>query len=96
VDPKEEAFTVLQEFRHFGRAEFINNGQPKAAEWSYYWPFFYPNWTRGLIAYPFTEEEALLKRSQQRSDHRWEKKMIKQAKIQGTYNKPKMPGSWIH
>ena len=27
---------------------------------------------------------------------RWEKKMIKQAKMQGTYKKPKMPGTWIH
>ena len=41
-------------------------------------------------------KKALLERVQQRSDRRWNKKMIKQAKIQGTYKKPKMPGSWIH
>lgn len=98
VDPKEPAFTVLQEFRHFGRAEIID-GEPEPAEWSYYWPYIYPDWTRGLNFLSDDEEKAVLKRFQQRSDHRWKKKMINQAKMEGTYTKPKMPkmpGTWIH
>jgi len=96
VDPKEEAFTVFHEFRHFGRAEKFFKGQPVPAEWSVYWPYIYPDWTWGLSGWPIEKEKALLERVQQRSDHRWNKKMIKQAKIQGTYKKPKMPGTWIH
>jgi hypothetical protein len=96
VDPKEEAFIVLQEFRDFGRAEYLLGGEPEPAGWSSYWPFFYPDWTRGLSIWSDEEEKAFLKRIQQRSHRRWKKKMIKEAKMQGTYKKPKMPGTWIH
>ena len=92
VDPKEAAFIVLHEFRHFGQAEyhFYNDDNPLV-----YWPFIYPKWTFGLNEWAGEEYTTLLKRFQQRSDHRWQKKMIKQAKIQGTYKKPKIPGTWI-
>jgi len=96
LDPKEEAFTVVQEFRHFGRAESFVGGQPERAAWSFYWPYIYPNWTWGLKDWANRKERALLERFQQRSDCRWNKKMIKQAKMQGTYKKPKMPGTWIN
>jgi hypothetical protein len=96
VDPKEEAFTVLHEFRHFGQAENFVLHDWWSDKGTLYWPFIYPNWTRGLSVRANEEEKALLKRIQQRSDRRWEKKMIKQAKIQVTYRKPMMPGTWIH
>jgi hypothetical protein len=96
VDPEGTAFTVLQEFRNFGRAEDFIGGQMWPAGWSFDWPFFYPNWIGGLRKWPIEQEKALLERFQQRSGHRWNKKMIKQAKIQGTYKMPKMPGTWIH
>jgi hypothetical protein len=95
VDPKETAFTVLHEFRHFGQAGYFSYGQLWLAGGLIYWPFIYPKWMFGLNAWAKEEEEALLKRFQQRSEYRWQKKMIKQAKIQGTYKKPKMPGTWI-
>jgi len=92
VDPKEPAFIVLHEFRHFGQAEysFYDEYNPLV-----YWPFIYPKWTLWLKVWITEEDTTLLKRFQQRSDHRWQKKMIKQAKIQGTYKKPKIPGTWI-
>jgi hypothetical protein len=92
VDPKETAFIVLHEFRHFGQAEdsICYEYNPLV-----YWPFIYSNWTFGLNEWASETDRTLLKRFQQRSDHRWQKKMIKQAKIQGTYKKPKMPGTWI-
>jgi hypothetical protein len=91
VDPKEPAFIVLHEFRHFGQAEypFYDEYNPLV-----YWPFIYPKWTFGLNNWANKKHTTLLKRIQ-RSDHRWQKKMIKQAKIQGTYKKPKIPGTWI-
>jgi hypothetical protein len=92
VDPKETAFIVLHEFRHFGQAEysFYNEYDPRV-----YWPFIYPIWTFRLIRLPKDVRTMLSKRFQQRFDRRWQKKMIKQAKIQGTYKKPKIPGTWI-
>jgi hypothetical protein len=92
VDPKEPAFIVLHEFRHFGQAEY-----PLYDEYNplVYWPFIYPKWTFGLNKWADEGETTLLKRLQQRSDHRWQKKIIKQAKIQGTYKRPKIPGTWI-
>jgi hypothetical protein len=92
VDPKEPAFIVLHEFRHFGQAEysFYDEYNPLV-----YWPFIYPKWTLWLKVWITEEDTTLLKRFQQRSDHRWQKKIIKQAKIQGTYKKPKIPGTWI-
>jgi len=92
LDPKETAFIVCHEFRHFGRAEhflYSESGYPGGL---FYWPFIYPDWTIGLR---WIHEEGIPKRLQQRFDHRWQKKKIKQAKIQGTYKKPKMPGTWI-
>jgi hypothetical protein len=99
VDSKEPGFTVLQEFRQFGQAERIFYGQlPHTwrTGWSAHWPYIYPDWTCGLSFWPYYDEKALLERVKQRSDRRWEKKMIKQAKIQGTYKKTKMPGTWIY
>ncbi len=71
VDPNEPAFTVLQEFRNFGKAEIIIFGDPKPVGWSVNWPFFDPDWTRGLNFWSYDEEKALLERFKQRSDRRW-------------------------
>jgi hypothetical protein len=92
ADPLGTAFIVLHEFRHFGQAECpsYNEYNPLV-----YWPFIYPKWTFGLDRWSSKKYRPLLKRFQQRSDHRWQKKMIKEAKIQGTYKKPKIPGTWI-
>jgi hypothetical protein len=95
VDPKEKAFIVSHEFRHFGRAEHSLYGDYRLPGGLSYWPFIYPNWIFCLDQWANTKDKALLKRFQQRSDHRWQKKMIKQAKAQGTYKKPQMPGTWI-
>jgi len=94
VDPKEPAYTVLHEFRHFGQAEHSPYGKLRFPGEGY-WPFIYPDWTLGLIKWAIEKNKELLKRFQQRSERRWQKKIIKQAKIQGTYKKPKMPGTWI-
>jgi hypothetical protein len=96
VDPKEEAFTVLQEFRHFGQVEEFIGGELLPDNGTKYWPFIYPNWTCWISYERLKKGKTLLERVQQRYDYRWKKKMIKQAKIQGTYKKPKMPGAWIH
>jgi hypothetical protein len=96
VDPKETTFTVLHEFRHFGQAEdFSYHDHRLLPGGLLYWPFIYPEWMFGHNWWAKREERKLLRRFQQRSDRRWQKKMIKQAKIQGTYRKPKMPGTWI-
>ncbi len=96
LDPKETGFIVCHEFRYFGRAEHFIHGDSRLPEGLIYWPFIYPNWTVGLDGRWADEEEmALLKRFQQRSNHRWQKKKIKQAKIQGIYKTSKMPGAWI-
>jgi hypothetical protein len=94
VDPRGTAFIVLHEFRHFGQAEFRYHNEHNPLV---YWPFIYPKWTFSLneSPRPSKKDARLLKRFQQRSDHRWQKKMIKQAKIQGTYKKPKILGTWI-
>jgi hypothetical protein len=94
VDPTEPAFKVLHEFRHFGQTEPSYKYYDERNR-LVYWPFIYPEWAFGLKGWPDEEETTLLKHFQQRSDHRWQKKMIKQVKIQGTYKKPKMPGTWI-
>jgi hypothetical protein len=98
ADPEGPAFTVLQEFRNFGQVELFLDGGELVPDYGrlLYWPFIYPDWTWGISGWPIEKEKTLLERVQQRSDHRWNKKMIKQAKMQGTYKKPKMPGSWIH
>ena len=93
LDPKETAFIVCHEFRHFGRAEHFLYSESGYPEGLFHWPFIYPDWAIDLNR--LINEEGIPKRFQQRFDHRWQKKKIKQAKIQGTYKKPKMPGTWI-
>jgi hypothetical protein len=97
VDPQETAFIVCHEFRHFGRAEHFVYGEDEymLPVEIRYWPFIYPEWTLGFHEWATEEDYELLRRFQQRFDRRWQKKMIKEAKIQGTYKKPKMPGTWI-
>ena len=97
VDPQETAFIVCHEFRHFGRAEHFVFGEDEymlPAELRF-WPFIYPKWTLALYGWGWGVYKEPFRRVQQRSDRRWQKKMIKEAKIQGTYKKPKMPGTWI-
>jgi hypothetical protein len=94
VDPTETAFMVSHEFRHFGRAEYLLHGEHELHRGVSYWPFIYPDWALELEEWS-EEYKPLSKRAQQRSYHHWQKKMIKKAKIQGTYKKPKMPGTWI-
>jgi hypothetical protein len=97
VDPQATAFIVCHEFRHFGRAEHFVYGEDEymLPVEIRYWPFIYPEWTLGFHEWATEEDYELLRRFQQRFDRRWQKKMIKEAKIQGTYKKPKMPGTWI-
>jgi hypothetical protein len=97
VDPQATAFIVCHEFRHFGRAEHFVYGEDEQilSVESRFWPFIYPKWTIGPSYWAREEDKELLKRVEQRSDRRWQKKMIKEAKIQGAYKKPKMPGTWI-
>jgi hypothetical protein len=99
VDPKGLAFEALHEFRHFGLGQHDLWGNYWRPEEMMNWPFIYPGRTAPIQKLPgryVGKAEAVLQHFQQRSDHRWRKKMIKQARINGTYKKSKMPGAWIH
>ncbi|PMD32668.1 hypothetical protein L207DRAFT_177344 [Hyaloscypha variabilis F] len=95
LDPKEMGFIVCHEFRHFGRAEHFLYSDSRDHEGLFHWPFIYPDWAIDLNRQTNWKGMVLPTYLQQRYDHRWQKKKIKEAKIQGTYKKPKMPGTWI-
>ncbi|KAE8452504.1 hypothetical protein EG329_000407 [Mollisiaceae sp. DMI_Dod_QoI] len=100
IDPEGVASEVLHEFRHFGPVWhdiFDYKFEPTQVLRS--WPFMYPFWSCCLqfksLHYPGDYERKIADRFKTRFERRWQKKMTKLAKIQGTYKKPKMPGMWI-
>jgi hypothetical protein len=98
IDPKEPAFLVSHEFRHFGEAENFRWNENRLPGWSFFWPFFYPHLTscdEDYYCWGSKKIEESLKCLQTRYDRRWQKKMIKEAKINGTDGMPKIPGTWI-
>lgn len=98
IDREGHAFEALNEFRHF--EQFTHS-----FSYDYYrgplsnWPYIYPTWHFFFMCsqhlHPNKYDKGVASLFQRRFERRWKKKITKQAKINGTWRKPKMPGTWI-
>ncbi|CZR58008.1 uncharacterized protein PAC_07898 [Phialocephala subalpina] len=100
IDPEGNAFEVLHEFKHFEPDEHDIRMDYVCREEQHNWPYIYPRWVHRLEmlegGWPTQEREtAFAKLFKRRFERRWQNKMTKLAKMQGTYKKPRMPGTWI-